>query len=60
MSAGPHDLCVGDLGGAPFFIDSDQYERWGSSRFLIDVSSGAAEGFSLEALEDVHFISRSP
>ncbi len=60
LPAGPHDLCLGDLGGAPFFIDSDQYERWGSPRFLIDVSSGAAEGFSLEALEDVHFVSRSP
>jgi uncharacterized protein (DUF779 family) len=33
---------------------------WGAPHFLIDVSSGAAEGFSLEGLEGVHFISRAP
>ncbi len=60
LPAGPHDLRLGDIGGAPFYIDSDQYARWGKPRFLIDVSSGAAEGFSLEGLEGVHFISRAP
>ena len=60
LSAGPHDLRLGHIGGAPFYIDSDQYERWGAPHFLIDVSSGAAEGFSLEALEGVHFVSRAP
>jgi uncharacterized protein (DUF779 family) len=51
---------LGHIGGAPFYIDSDQYQRWGSPRFLIDVSPGAAEGFSLEGLEGVHFVSRAP
>jgi uncharacterized protein len=51
---------LGDIGGAPFYIDSDQYERWGTPRFLIDVSSGAAGGFSLEGLEGVHFVPRTP
>ena len=60
LPAGPHDLCLGHIGGAPFYIDAEQYERWGAPHFLIDVSSGAAEGFSLEGLEGVHFISRSP
>jgi hypothetical protein len=32
----------------------------GRTRFLIDVAPGAAEDFSLEGLEGVHFISRSP
>ena len=50
----------GTIGGAPFYIDSDQYERWGKPRFLIDVAPGAAEGFSLEGLDGVHFISRTP
>jgi uncharacterized protein (DUF779 family) len=57
---GPHDLRLGEIGGAPFYIDSEQYERWGRPRFLIDVAEGAAEGFSLEGLEGVHFISRTP
>jgi uncharacterized protein (DUF779 family) len=60
LPAGPHDVRLGNIGGAPFYIDSDQYERWGTPRFLIDVASGAAEGFSLEALEGVHFVSRTP
>lgn len=60
LPVGPHDVHLGDLGGAPFYIDSDQYQRWGTPRFLIDVASGAAEGFSLEGLEGVHFVSRSP
>ena len=51
---------LGQIGSAPFYIDSDQYERWGAPRFLIDVAPGAAEGFSLEGLEGVHFISRTP
>ncbi|MFZ0971003.1 MAG: DUF779 domain-containing protein [Solirubrobacteraceae bacterium] len=57
---GPHDVRLGHIGGAAFYIDSDQYQRWGSPRFLIDVSPGAAEGFSLEGLEGVHFVSRAP
>ena len=60
LPAGPHDVHLGDIGGAPFYIDSDQYERWGTPRFLIDVVPGAAEGFSLEGLEGVHFVSRTP
>jgi uncharacterized protein len=50
LPAGPDDVRLGEIGGAQFYIDSDQYERWGTPRFLIDVSSGAAEGFSLEGL----------
>ena len=50
----------GEIGGASFYIDSDQFERWGRPRFEIDVSSGAAEGFSLEGLEGAHFVTRTP
>ncbi|MGO9892220.1 MAG: DUF779 domain-containing protein [Solirubrobacteraceae bacterium] len=60
LPAGPHDVRLGHIGGAAFYIDSDQYQRWGSPRFLIDVSPGGAEGFSLEGLEGVHFVSRAP
>jgi uncharacterized protein (DUF779 family) len=56
----PHDVRLGEIGGAPFYIDRDQYERWGTPRFLIDVAAGPAEGFSLEGLLGVHFISGTP
>jgi uncharacterized protein len=60
LPVSPNDVRLGEIGGASFYIDSDQYERWGTPRFLIDVAPGAAEGFSLEGLEGVHFISRAP
>ena len=60
LPAALHDVRLGEIGGAPFYIDAEQYERWGRPRFLIDVAPGAAEGFSLEGLGDVHSISRSP
>lgn len=60
LPPGPHDVRLGEIGDAPFYIDADQYERWGEPRFLVDVSTGAAEGFSLEGLEGVHFITRTP
>jgi uncharacterized protein len=55
----PHDTRLGEIAGAPFYIDAEQYERWGRPRFLIDVSQGAAEGFSLEGLIGVHFLTRT-
>jgi uncharacterized protein (DUF779 family) len=55
----PNDIKLGTIGGVPFYIDEEQYERWGRPRFRIDVSPGAAEGFSLEGLEGVHFVTRT-
>ncbi len=60
LPLGPGDRLLGEIGGAPFYIDAEQYERWGKPSFLIDVSDGAAEGFSLEGLVGVHFITRTP
>jgi uncharacterized protein (DUF779 family) len=56
----PPDVCLGEIGGAPFYIDSDQYEHWGKPRFEIDVAAGAAEGFSIEGPEGVHFVRGTP
>ena len=60
LPVSPGNRRLGEIGGAPFYIDADQYERWGSPRFLIDVSPGGAEGFSLEGLAGVHFVTRTP
>jgi len=56
----PQDVLLGELGGAPFYIDAQQYERLGKPPILIDVAPGAADGFSLEALDDIHFVTRMP
>ena len=54
----PGDRLLGHVGGAPFYIDADQYERWGRPAFVLDLSPGAAEGFSL-CPPDEHFVSRT-
>lgn len=60
LPIGPDDVRLGEIGGASFYIDRDQYKRWGCPEFLIDVAAGAAEGFSLEGLDGVHFVTRTP
>ncbi|MGZ6586231.1 MAG: DUF779 domain-containing protein [Solirubrobacteraceae bacterium] len=59
LPAGPGDLLLGELGGVPFYVDAEQDARWGAPDLLIDVAPGAADSFSLEALEDVHFVTRT-
>jgi uncharacterized protein (DUF779 family) len=56
LMLGPNDLLLGEVGGAPFYIDRDQYERWNEPELVLDVAPGAAEGFSLEGLAGIHFV----
>lgn len=56
----PYDIELGEVAGAPFYIDADLYERLGRPVFVIDVAPGPGEGFSLEGAREVHFVSRSP
>ena len=52
------DLLLGEIDRTPFYIDADQYERWGRPDFLLDVAAGAPEGFSLGP-DDAHLIART-
>jgi uncharacterized protein len=56
MPPSPNDVLLGCVGGAPFYIDREQYGRWGEPEFLLDVAGGAPEGFSLGE-SDGHFVS---
>ena len=49
------DVLLGEIGGTPFYIDADQYERWRRPDFVLDLAAGAAEGFSLGPA-DLHFV----
>ena len=55
LPASPHDELLGILAGVPVVIDGDQNRRWRKPGFHLAVAPGAAGGFSLEALEDMHF-----
>jgi uncharacterized protein (DUF779 family) len=58
LAPGPGDLLLGEVAGVPFYIDGEQFHRWGEPEFLLDVAAGAPEGFSL-GLADAHFVTRS-
>jgi uncharacterized protein (DUF779 family) len=58
LGPGPNDVQLGEVEGVPFYIDAEQYQRWVEPEFLLDVTSGAPEGFSL-GLPDAHFVTLS-
>jgi len=60
LPPGDGDTRLGEIGGVPFYIDADQDARWGCPWFVIDVAPGAADSFSLEGPQDVHFVTRTP
>jgi uncharacterized protein len=59
LPPGSGDTLLGTIGGVPFYVDAEQYRRWGNPRLVLDVRAGEAEGFSL-SLPDAHFVTRSP
>lgn len=54
------DIKLGEIGRAPVYVDAEEYRRLGRPAFVIDVAVGPAGAFSLEGLEQVHFVSRAP
>jgi uncharacterized protein len=59
MAPGGGDVLLGEVAGVPFYIDAEQFARWGEPAFVLDMASGAPEGFSL-GLPDAHFVTLSP
>ncbi len=59
LPPGANDLLLCVIADTPFYVDREQYERWGRPLCLIDVGLGPAEGFSL-SLPDAHFVTRTP
>ena len=59
LVVGEHDVLLGVLGGASFYIDHRQHAAWKHTQLILDVAGGEPEGFSLAAGPDQHFITRS-
>lgn len=59
LLVGANDLLLGTIAGTPVYIDSDQYERWRSPAFVLDLVPGASDTMSLEGSDDVHFVTRT-
>jgi len=57
---GDNDVLLGEIDGCPFYIDAGLDRAWRQDRFVLDVAAGPAEGFSLPAGDNLHFIILSP
>ncbi|PQD94832.1 DUF779 domain-containing protein [Pradoshia eiseniae] len=56
---GNADLLLGIIGGVPFYIHESQYAYWKHTQLIIDAIPGKGAEFSLDSIEDRHFITRS-
>lgn len=56
---GVNDICLGSIGTVPFYIHRSQYEYWKHTQLIIDAIDGEGPAFSLDSLEEKHFITRS-
>jgi uncharacterized protein (DUF779 family) len=56
---GDHDVCLGEIAGAPFYMSPSQYAYWKHTQLIIDVVPGLGGMFSLENGEGVRFLTRS-
>ena len=56
LLVGPNDLLLGEVDGCPFYVDAEQYQRWNSPSFVVDVAPGSGSGMSLEGGHDLHFV----
>jgi uncharacterized protein (DUF779 family) len=54
-----HDVLLGEIGGAPFYIGGEQYEVWKHTRLIIDVVEGRGGMFSLDNGRGKRFLTRS-
>ena len=55
--AGSHDVLLGSIEGCPFYIGGAQHKQWGDHmQYIIDVVPSSSGSFSLEAADDVRFI----
>ncbi|XSG81659.1 MAG: DUF779 domain-containing protein [Methyloligella sp. ZOD6] len=58
FKTGGNDVYLGEIGGAPVYIDGDQFNYWKHTQLIIDVVPGRGSGFSLEAPEGLRFLTR--
>lgn len=56
---GDHDVLLGYIGGAPFYIGGLQYEAWKNTDLVIDVVPGRGGMFSLDNGREKRFLLRS-
>ena len=56
---GDHDVKLGEIGGAHFFMSASQFDYWKHTQLVIDVVNGQGGMFSLENGSGLRFLTRS-
>ncbi len=56
---GQHDVCLGELAGAKFYMSDDQYALWKHTQLILDVGPGRGAAFSLDNGREQRFLIRS-
>ncbi len=59
FQVGAGDVYLGDIGGAPFYMSTSQFEYWQHTQLHIDVVAGMGGMFSLESGTGRRFLTRS-
>jgi uncharacterized protein (DUF779 family) len=55
---GSRDVLVGTVAGAPFYVDQRQLDAWPHREIVLDTEPGYADGLSLAAGPELHFVAR--
>ena len=56
---GDNDVCLGEIGGVPFYMSESQFAYWCHTQLIIDVVPGRGGMFSLEGPTGKRFLTRS-
>ena len=53
------DVKIGEVAGAPFYVNAELYTRADRPTCVLDIEPGAAEGLPLDGLDEFHFVTRA-
>jgi uncharacterized protein (DUF779 family) len=53
------DVKIGEVAGAPFYVNAELYARAGRPTCVLEVAPGAAHGLPLDGLDEFHFVTRA-
>ncbi|RIJ66125.1 DUF779 domain-containing protein [Rummeliibacillus sp. POC4] len=56
---GASDIYLGTIGNVPFYMHRSQYDYWKHTQLIIDAVEGRGATFSLDSIEEKHFITNS-
>lgn len=56
---GDNDVCLGEIGGAPFYMSGAQFDYWRHTQLIIDLVDGQGGMFSLDNGTGQRFLTRS-